>query len=218
MATIKFHKVLTLPGTLEADSLYFVQSGALAETYLTDSAGNAKSLGNTSFIQQVADSRISVALAQHNLLEIVPDITARDLLATQDRNLMVLVTNATGDATVSSGAALYAFTNSTNTWAKIADYEGMDAVIQWSNISGKPSSSTAQIDAAVANMHTHSNKAVLDGTQESFTTPLKNSYDAAVANSHSHGNMTTLNKLTDSGGILLLDGAPVTASWATKNW
>ena len=94
----------------------------------------------------------------------------------------------------------------------------MDAVIQWSNISGKPTSSTAQIDAAVANMHTHSNKAVLDGTQESFTTALKTTYDAAVTASHSHGNKATLDKLTDAGGVLLLDGSPVTASWATKNW
>ena len=218
MATIKFHKVLVLPGTLEADSLYFVQSGALAETYLTDSAGNAKSLGNTSFIQQVADSRISVVLAKHNLLEIVPNITARDLLATQDRNLMALVTDATGDATVSSGAALYAFTNSTNTWAKVAEYEGMDAVIQWANISGKPSSSVAQIDSAVTNSHTHSNKAVLDATQESFTTALKTTYDAAATASHSHGNKATLDKLTDAGGVLLLDGAAVTASWTTQNW
>ena len=41
MATIKFHKVLVLPGTLEADSLYFVQNASYTETYLTDTAGVA---------------------------------------------------------------------------------------------------------------------------------------------------------------------------------
>lgn len=169
-------------------------------------------------IAAVANTEISTRLAKHNLVEIVADITARNALASQDRNLVVMVLDATGDATVTSGAALYAFRNSDNSWTKVAEYEGMDAVVQWSNINGRPSSTPAQIDSAVTNSHTHSNKAVLDGTQESFTTALKTSYDAAVTASHSHGNKATLDKLTDAGGVLLLDGSPVTASWATKNW
>ena len=218
MATIKFHKVLVLPGTLEADSIYFVQNSTYSETYVTDSAGNAKSVGNSSMIAAIANNEISTRLAQHNLVEIVTDITARNALASQDRNLIVMVLDATGDATVSAGAALYAFRNSDNSWTKVAEYEGMDAVVQWSNILGRPTSSAAQLDAAVTNSHTHSNKAVLDATQESFTTALKTTYDAAATASHSHGNKATLDKLTDAGGVLLLDGAAVTASWATKNW
>lgn len=218
MATIKFHKVLVLPGTLEADSIYFVQNSTYSETYVTDSAGNAKSVGNSSMIAAIANNEISTRLAQHNLVEIVTDITARNALASQDRNLIVMVLDATGDATVSAGAALYAFRNSDNSWTKVAEYEGMDAVVQWSNILGRPTSSAAQLDAAVTNSHTHSNKAILDATQESFTTALKTTYDAAATASHSHGNKATLDKLTDAGGVLLLDGAAVTASWATKNW
>ena len=218
MATIKFHKVLVLPGTLEADSIYFVQNSTYSETYLTDSAGNAKSVGNSAMIAAVANTEISTRLAQHNLVEIVADITARNLLAAQDRNLVVMVLDATGDATVKAGAALYAFRNSDNSWTKVAEYEGMDAVVQWSNINGRPTSSVAQIDSAVTNSHTHSNKVVLDATQESFTTALKTTYDAAATASHGHGNKATLDKLTDAGGVLLLDGAAVTASWATKNW
>ena len=218
MATIKFHKVLVLPGTLEADSLYFVSNSTYSETYLTDSAGVAKSIGNSAMIAAVANTEISTRLAQHNLVEIVADITARNLLATQDRNLVVMVLDATGDATVAAGAALYAFRNSDNSWTKVAEYEGMDAVVQWSNINGRPTSSVAQIDSAVTNSHTHSNKAVLDGTQESFTTILKTTYDAAVTASHGHGNKATLDKLSDAGGVLSLDGVPVTASWATQNW
>ena len=218
MATIKFNKVLVLPGTLEADSLYFVSNSTYSETYLTDSAGVAKSIGNSAMIAAVANTEISTRLAQHNLVEIVADITARNLLAAQDRNLVVMVLDATGDATVKAGAALYAFRNSDNSWTKVAEYEGMDAVVQWSNINGRPTSSVAQIDSAVTNSHTHSNKVVLDATQESFTTALKITYDAAATASHGHGNKATLDKLTDAGGVLLLDGAAVTASWATKNW
>ena len=218
MATIKFHKVLVLPGTLEADSLYFVQNAGYTETYLTDTAGVAKSLGNSTMIAAVANTEISNRLAQHNLIEIVSDITARNLLATQNRNLVVMVLDATGDATVTTGAALYAFKNADNSWTKVAEYEGMDAVVQWSNINGRPTSSAAQLDAAVTNSHNHSNKAVLDATQESFTTALKITYDTAVTASHGHGNKTTLDKLSDAGGVLSLDGTPVTASWATQNW
>ena len=218
MATIKFHKVLVLPGSLEADSLYFVSNSTYSETYLTDSAGVAKSIGNSAMIAAVANTEISTRLAQHNLVEIVADITARNLLAAQDRNLVVMVLDATGDATVAAGAALYAFRNSDNSWTKVAEYEGMDAVVQWSNINGRPTSSVAQIDSAVTNSHTHSNKAVLDATQESFTTALKTTYDAAATASHGHGNKTTLDKLSDAGGVLSLDGTPVTASWATQNW
>ena len=218
MATVKFHKVLVLPGTLEANSLYFVSNSTYSETYLTDSAGNAKSVGNSSMIAAIANSEISTRLAQHNLVEIVADITARNALASQDRNLVVMVLDATGDATVSAGAALYAFRNSDNSWTKVAEYDGMEAVVQWSNISDRPSSTPAQIDSAVTNSHTHSNKAVLDATQESFTTVLKTAYDAAVTAQHDHGNKTTLDKLSDAGGVLSLDGSPVTASWATKNW
>ena len=218
MATIKFHKVLVLPGALEADSLYFVSNSTYSETYLTDSAGVAKSIGNSAMIAAVANTEISTRLAQHNLVEIVADITARNLLAAQDRNLVVMVLDATGDATVKAGAALYAFRNSDNSWTKVVEYEGMDAVVQWSNINGRPTSSVAQIDSAVTNSHTHSNKVVLDATQESFTTALKTTYDAAATASHGHGNKATLDKLTDAGGVLLLDGAAVTASWVTKNW
>ncbi len=39
-----------------------------------------------------------------------------------------------------------------------------------------------QVSGAVTNSHTHSNKSVLDATQESFTTALKTSYDWLVTN------------------------------------
>lgn len=42
----------------------------------------------------------------------------------------------------------------------------MDVALTWANITGKPTSTVAQIDAAVANSHTHTNKTQLDKVGE----------------------------------------------------
>ena len=50
MAAIKFHKVTAMPGSPEANAVYFVVNGTFCETYVTDSAGNTKGAGNTAMI------------------------------------------------------------------------------------------------------------------------------------------------------------------------
>ena len=56
MAAIRFYKVLTLPTTLVPDAFYYVQNGGYVETYLTDSSGVAKKVGNTQMIQEVTQN------------------------------------------------------------------------------------------------------------------------------------------------------------------
>lgn len=56
MADIKFFKVTTLPATLVANALYFVQNGNYAEQYLTDLNGIAKKVGNTQMIQELTQN------------------------------------------------------------------------------------------------------------------------------------------------------------------
>ena len=161
MATINFHKVTVLPGSLAADSIYFVQNGNYAETYLTNAAGVAKSVGNSAMIAAIVDGRVATALADFNVVEIVADITARNALSTA-RNQMALVLDATGDATVASGAALYAYRETATVWIKIAEYESMDVTLTWASISGRPASAPALIDDAVGKRHTHANSTSLD--------------------------------------------------------
>lgn len=168
MAQVKFHAVNALPGTRDANALYLVLNGNYVETYATNAAGDAKMIGNTAMINTLADARIATALADRNLVEIVADIAARNALATgAQRNLLVLVENATGDATVAAGAALYAWKEAGATWSKLTEYEGLDVSMSWANISGKPASSPAQIDAAVTNSHSHANAAYLAKIGES---------------------------------------------------
>lgn len=188
MALIKFFKVSTLPAQLDGDSFYYVSNGDYAESYLTNSAGTAKSLGNSAMINALIQEALADFTAQGNSVEIVADIAARDAMtATAETNLMILVLDATGDPTVGSGSAMYAYAHATTTTYKIAEYESMDVVIEWSNITGRPASSVAQIDNAVSLAHSHANKAVLD-------------------------------KLSDASGALLYNGAPITTDWTTNNW
>ncbi len=188
MSALKFHKVTTLPGSLDGDSLYFVQNGTYAETYITNSAGTARSVGNTAMINTLADARIATALGNLNSIEIVADITARNALTTLERNFMVLVQNATGDATVASGAAMYAFRNSDNTFIKVTEYESLDVAVTWGSITGGPSSAPSLIDDAVTKRHAHTNSAYLDKIGE------------------------------DGSSNMTYNGTTVGSVWTTANW
>lgn len=161
MAEGKFNKVNVLPGTLEANAFYLVLNGNYCETYLTNSSAVAKMVGNSVMINELIDAK----LAAINSLRKVANIAARNALVLM-QNTMVLVADATGDGTVSSGAALYFYDSAATTYTKVAEYESMDAITSWASISGKPSSSPAQIDSAVANAHTHSNSTVLNALSD----------------------------------------------------
>ncbi len=188
MALVKFYKVATLPGTLEPDSFYYVENGSYAESYLTNSSGVARAVGNSAMINALVADALAGWSGDAGALDIVSDIAARDVLtSTLDRNAMILVLDASDDPTVDAGSALYAFAASTETIYKVAEYESMDVVVQWASIQGGPSSTPAQIDTAVSQTHTHSNKATLD-------------------------------KFSESGGQVLYDGSPIQANWETANW
>ena len=158
-------KVSTLPGSLQSDSWYLVSNGNYAETYVTDNAGIAKMVGNSTMINNL----ISAQLTGLSQTFIVVDIAARDALtATLNRNAVIQVINATGDVSVISGGATYLWDDANSVSVKISEFESMDVALNWSNIIGKPTSAPGAIDAAVVNSHTHSNKStVLDLLTES---------------------------------------------------
>lgn len=180
---IKFVKATTLPGTLDPDSFYFIENGTYAESYLTDSTGAARSIGNSAMINTLAGAVVSAA----NNMRVVADIAARNALNPTSVT-MALVLDATGDATVSSGAATYVWNEGPDAWVKIAEYESMDVVVTWASISGKPTSAVADIDDAVAKRHTHSNLTQLNKIGE------------------------------DGAGHLTYNGSAVSVHWDTNNW
>ena len=148
--------------------------------------------------------------------DVVADITARNALS-PFKGLRVYVVNATGDATVASGGADYIHDGSA--WIKTGEAESMDVVVDWANLTNKPTSSVANIDASVTNSHTHSNKTLLDtytqtdvdlasavsGTHAHSNKTLLDSYTqtevnlaSAVTNNHTHTNKTTLDAVTEA--------------------
>lgn len=159
MAEIKFFKVNVMPGTPVANAWYLVSNGDYAETYVTDSTGVLKMVGNSVMINQ----EINQALSGLNTTEIVADIAARNTLAASlSRNTMVYVIDASADVTVTSGAASYLWDDANAVWIKLTEFESLDMAISWTSVSGRPSSTPGAIDAAVTDSHTHANKATLD--------------------------------------------------------
>ena len=48
---VKFYKVTSLPISLDSDSFYYVENGSYAESYITNSSGVAKKIGNSQMIE-----------------------------------------------------------------------------------------------------------------------------------------------------------------------
>lgn len=160
MANLAVRQVITLPGTLQPHTLYLVRSAEspLMDIYLTNSDAT-----DVRHILTKADisSLITTSLQSYSFIEVVADITARDAL-NPTKNIAALVLNATGDVTVAAGSAMYVWVQANTAWTKISEFESLDLTLTWASITGKPTSSVANIDDAVAKRHTHANTAVLD--------------------------------------------------------
>ena len=157
----KVFKETALPGTLDANSIYLVAPSSapdFVEMYVTGTtASNVKRIIDKSDVQSLIDD----AVDGFNNIKIVDTIAERDALDITGVK-QVLVLDATGDATVDSGAATYVFDPGTAEFRKISEAESLDLDITFDNISGGPSSSAAQIDNAVSLAHQHANKSELD--------------------------------------------------------
>jgi len=100
----------------------------------------------------------------------VLDIAARDLLDGAQYP-HVFVADASADATVDSGWAIYRWVNPS--WVKLSEQEGLDIVVDWSNITGKPSSFlTVQEAADLAAALAHSQSAHAPSNAEANPTAV----------------------------------------------
>jgi hypothetical protein len=131
---------------------------------------------------------ISSAMSGGNQLTIVADISARNALLPLTSAKWVYVINATGDTTVTAGGATYLYNPGTTSWVKASESESMDVILQWSSITGRPSSAVADIDDAVTKRHAHANLVQLDKIGE------------------------------DGGGSMTYNGSAVGANWANAAW
>jgi hypothetical protein len=162
MSTIKFAKVATLPATLAPSTVYMVAptGSSIDELQIYVSSNDGLSSRHIPTHNEIA-TMISTAVNSYSSAVVVADVAARNALAPSVVTI-ALVLDATADTSVANGAATYVYNPVTTSWTKIAEYESLDVTLQWANIQGKPTSSSAVIDQAVADSHTHANKAVLD--------------------------------------------------------
>lgn len=166
MALFKIYRETALPAfPLQPYAIYLIAPAAkpnYVEMYVTNSNGSsARRIINEADIQTMINS----AVANVSNIQVVADIAARNALAPTTTKY-VYVKNATGDNTVKAGGATYLWDTGTSAWVKISEAESLDLSLTWASISGKPSSTPAQIDTAVSNSHTHANKTQLDKVGE----------------------------------------------------
>lgn len=165
-STLNIHRVNTLPGTPAPSSLYFVKSADSdkIDIYMTGTTGSEiRHVITKTEIQAL----ISASMSGLNSIQIVADITARNALAAGlTANGLVLVLDATGDGTVTTGSALYAYRLSDTSWIKLSEFESLDVTLTWAALTNKPTSSVANIDDAVTKRHAHANLATLDKLSE----------------------------------------------------
>ena len=183
---MRIERVNALPATLSGSTMYVVKSSeaGLADVYFTNNAGTeARHVIKKSEITDM----INTSIGNFTNIQLAADITARDALSL-NRNALVLVLDATGDATVSIGAALYLYDVATTVWHKVSEFESMDVTLTWDAIQGRPTSTVAEIDDAVAKAHVHANKAQLDKIGE------------------------------DADGVLQYNGAYIEAQIAVNEW
>jgi hypothetical protein len=159
----KVFKETALPGTLQPHSIYFIapaSAPSLVEIYVTNAAGSAaRHVLGTADVQSMIDT----SLAAFHELVIVPNIAGLSALLPLSSPKYAYVVDATTDPTVASGGATYLYNPANGgAWIKISEAESLDVQMNWASIVGKPTSSAAAIDAAVAASHTHANKTQLD--------------------------------------------------------
>lgn len=108
--------------------------------------------------------------------------TYEEMLRSPDPGLINYVTDATGDPTVKKGFAVYRYAN--GIFTKIYEGESMDQDIgityDWKAIVNGPTSSPADIDAAVAQKHEHANLETLNAL--SSTTDAEGVINALLVN------------------------------------
>lgn len=169
--SLPIQKVKTLPAAadLVPNVIYYVRSAEnsnLIDLYLT---GDKPADGSPIEVRHIINKgeiqdMINASIAGFTNIRMFLTIQERDAAtASLKRNIMVVVKDATGDTTVSKGAATYFFDFEGGTgWQKISEYEGLDVKLTWESILNKPVSSVDDIDDAVKRKHSHANAAQLD--------------------------------------------------------
>ena len=122
---------LTITGAVDLDALstdvsehqtlFGVADGSTNFGTFTAATTDYDNLAGKALFQQIITALETIP---GSVQSVVADITARDALASPASGDLAYVTDASADATVTSGAALYAYDGAA--WQKIAEFESLD--------------------------------------------------------------------------------------------
>lgn len=176
--------------------------GEQIKLYLETAASQVKMLaeggGDSNAQTEIEALRTKISLLESTLAAntttyVKDTIGERDTIESPKKGDQCWVVDATGDPTVTKGAAIYIW-NGTE-WKKVSEMESLDVVLNWADIQDKPNSSVSDIDDAVSKRHEHTNKAVLDKLS-----------DAAGSLTYNGTNIATITDGITDGHILASDG------------
>jgi hypothetical protein len=148
-----YFRVNAMPKEPVASSIYAVKGVNATEANLYLVGTNPTDVRHLITAQEV-DSKIADANKANAEMITAADIAERDKMELT-QNQLVLVLDASADATVAKGKAVYFFTFADKTWTKIYEFEGMDVVLQWADIQNKPKSKIEDIDLAAERAVAH---------------------------------------------------------------
>lgn len=167
MSDFKIFKETAVPSELVPNSMIVVappEKPGRIEIYVVDNAGVAtRKVLDEAQVQTMIDAAV---IGAGQGLQMVSTIAQRDEIDAVD-GYEVLVADASADPTVNVGWARYVWYS--GGWVKLAEAESQDLILSWELLTGKPSSTPAQIDDAVSKRHAHANKTQLDKIGEDVT-------------------------------------------------
>lgn len=164
MVKTRIEWVRRLPQEILPSTIYLLrsESGSFAEIFLSNS--DATEVRHI-FDSTDAKAMIDEAISGFSSVMVVDTIEERDQLDLT-KNTQVMVLDATGDETVSRGAATYIYREEGKEFIKISEFESLDVTLNWDDLVGRPASGPDAIDEAVQKAHGHENIEVLDKFHE----------------------------------------------------
>lgn len=145
--------------------------------------------------------------AQVKEMRVVDTIVDRDALAPLFAGLTALVKDASDDVTVSSGAAYYTYDGTS--WFKTAEAESLDAIVDWADIQGKPSTLsgygiTDAVNSSEVSLTAEANKLIKTNAEGKMPVSITGNSD---------GNAATATALQTSRNISISGAATGTVSF-----
>ena len=169
MSKFNIVRVTALPSTITPSTMYILKKpgSEIAEVHFTNNDGTTLVPGISE--QFINDKVASLIGSGMGTIDIVDTIAERNALP-KAGNCLIMVIDATGDEFGTVGTALYLYRANNGSYYRISVFNENGAAVGsggtvdvlWTSIIGRPNSTAKQIDDAVAKVHTHDNKEVLD--------------------------------------------------------